>query len=105
MPEQVATLMGAMVTLIGFLLALLGSIVYRHNKDEQGRQNRRLDHLEDDIGSLKGGHDVSNRDIEHLGKTLERLLMEMKEYRQENNREHGEIKTMIRNGGQVAAQA
>jgi hypothetical protein len=94
--QFVATLMASMMTIIGVLLTLLGTIVYRHNKEEQHRQNERLDSLEDNVSGLKGGHEVSNRDIEHLGKTLERLLQEMVDYRKENNDEHREIKTDLK---------
>jgi hypothetical protein len=92
----VATLMASMATLIGALLTAIGSLVYRHTKDEQERQNARLRVLEDDMSELKGNHQASGRDIDHLAKTLERLIEEWAEYRKENKREHMDIINTIR---------
>ena len=83
----VASIMSALVALVGFLLLTLFRLYTRNNDERQLRQDERISDLEKRLEHFSGDHNSFGTHIEHLHETLKRMLQELKREREERRSE------------------
>lgn len=92
----------ALVSVLAAGWVVLGTalvkVKFGHMDDHQQRQDERLGDLEGDMDNLKGDKIEVGGEVKNLGKLLERHFKEVDELRKSNERDHREIKQLIRNG-------
>lgn len=96
----VAPIFSIMSTIIVVLGLALIRIKFGRIDGDIGRHEIRLADHEGRISALEGDNRISNNDIGHLSKLLETYVKDIKKaldnYVEHNDREHQEIKSLIR---------
>lgn len=89
-----------LLSLVVTLGTALARVKFKEVDSRLDYKRRRIDDLEDRVSALEGGRQVHDHDISNLSKLLEKYFAQaqraVEKYADHNDREHAEIKKLIR---------